>query len=102
MSTTLTIGQTNNTTTDRPRFARVDAVTQAYGFSRGYLYKLLNAGTVKSLCVRDRGNVRGIRFVSVESLEEFIANTGEPGFSEDAKAAGRKARASRKPHHATA
>ena len=47
-------------------------VPLVYPCSRSYLYVLLEEQKIHSICVRKKGNRRGMRFVSVESLRNFF------------------------------
>jgi hypothetical protein len=50
-------------------YLRPDQVPRRYPFSRALVYQLLSSGDIKSILVRKRGGVRGIRLVSVASIE---------------------------------
>jgi hypothetical protein len=54
-------------------YLRPAQVPRRYPFSRSTLYELLGAGKIKSISVRKPGSVRGIRLVSVASIEAFLA-----------------------------
>jgi hypothetical protein len=54
-------------------YLRPDQVPRRYPFSRALVYQLLNSGDIKSILVRKRGSVRGIRLVSVASIEAYLA-----------------------------
>jgi hypothetical protein len=54
-------------------YLRPAQVPRRYPFSRSILYELLGAGKIKSISVRKPGSVRGIRLVSVASIEAFLA-----------------------------
>ena len=55
------------------KYLRPAQVPRRYPFSRSILYELLGAGKIKSISVRKPGGVRGIRLVSVASIEAFLA-----------------------------
>ena len=55
------------------KYLRPAQVPRRYPFSRSILYELLGAGKIKSISVRKPGGVRGIRLVSVASIEDFLA-----------------------------
>jgi len=55
-------------------YLRPVQVPRRYPFSRSLLYELLAAGKIKSISLRKPGGVRGIRLVSVASIEAFLAN----------------------------
>jgi hypothetical protein len=56
----------------QPRWLRISAVKAAYGLNTVRIYELLNTGHLKSVLLRDKGKKRGIRLISVESLDEFF------------------------------
>jgi hypothetical protein len=56
----------------RPEWLRVADAVRYSSISRSLLYELLKAGQVESRVLRKRGRVRGIRLVSVDSLNQFI------------------------------
>ncbi len=74
---------TANTTTEPARYLRVEQCTNTYGLSRAWLYPLLSNNTVKSVCLRKKGNIRGLRLVLRESLEAFIESQAG-AFTEEA------------------
>ena len=55
------------------KYLRPAQVPRRYPFSRSILYELLAAGKIESVSVRKPGGVRGIRLVSVASIEAFLA-----------------------------
>ena len=55
------------------KYLRPAQVPRRYLFSRSILYELLGAGKIESVSVRKPGGVRGIRLVSVASIEAFLA-----------------------------
>jgi hypothetical protein len=55
-------------------YLRPAQVPRRYPFSRSTLYELLGAGKIKSISIRKPSGIRGIRMVSVASIEAFLAN----------------------------
>jgi predicted DNA-binding transcriptional regulator AlpA len=51
---------------------RIRDVVHTFKVSRSFVYELIKAGTVKSVSLRKRHNIKGIRLVSRSSFEEFI------------------------------
>lgn len=51
--------------------------TRRFSISRSYLYILLKAGCIKSCCIRLRGNIRGKRLISADSLRVFLQTQPE-------------------------
>jgi hypothetical protein len=66
----------SETTAVRPKYLRVPAACAYSGLSRALLYQLM-VDQIKSICVRKKGNVRGIRLISVESLDAFLESFHE-------------------------
>lgn len=56
----------------RPNWLRVDDAVRYSGISRSLLYELLKDGHVESRVLRRRGCLRGIRLISLDSLDRFI------------------------------
>ena len=54
------------------RWLRVEEAARTRGISRSLLYELLRDGKIKSSLLRKKGNVRGIRLISAESLDAHI------------------------------
>ena len=60
-----------------PEFLRVKGVELMFGSKRGKLYALINEGKIKSMTLRSRGTVRGIRLIDIPSIREFINSSEE-------------------------
>jgi hypothetical protein len=54
------------------KWLRVPDAVKYSGLSRSLLYRLMAEGQIKSVCVRKRGNTRGARLLSAESIDAFI------------------------------
>jgi hypothetical protein len=54
-------------------YLRPDQVPLRYPFSKALVYHLLNSGDIKSILIHKPGSVRGIRLVSVASIEAWLA-----------------------------
>jgi Helix-turn-helix domain len=63
---------TDVNTTLAPKWLRIPAACTYSGMSRAKLYQLLTEGQIKSICVRKKGNIRGLRLISAESLDTFL------------------------------
>jgi hypothetical protein len=61
----------HNLTSDPPAYIRPSQAPH-FGISRSTLYNLISDGVVKTKLVRRRGNTKGIRLISVESLRAYI------------------------------
>jgi len=72
----------SNVTTLPVRWLRVPAACRYSGLSRSLLYRLIGEGKIKSVALRDKGKLQGIRLISAESIDhllESIANAeGNP------------------------
>ena len=55
-----------------PEFLRPSDVFERYRIKRGMLYRLIESGKVRSVCLRERGKVRGARLVVHDSLRAYI------------------------------
>jgi hypothetical protein len=55
------------------------------GVSRAFLYELIRAKKIKSVSLRERGQIKGIRLVSAESIDAYIES-----FLEESSSAGDK------------
>jgi len=73
----------NNIKTVDPEFLRPGDVYDRYRIKRGQLYRLIESGKVRSVCLRERGKVRGARLVVHDSLRAYIfSHEVTPGESE--------------------
>lgn len=57
-------------------------VKEACSFSRlskPKLYQLINAGKIKSVSLRERGQIRGTRLISFDSLSRFLDSRAKGG-----------------------
>jgi hypothetical protein len=63
---------TYDTKNIEPEFLRPADVYSRYRIKRGMLYRLIESGKVRSVCLRERGKVRGARLVVHDSLRAFI------------------------------
>jgi hypothetical protein len=51
---------------------RVPAACRYSGLSRSILYRLIGEGKIKSVALRDKGKLRGIRLVAADSIDRFL------------------------------
>jgi len=63
----------------RPVWFRIPDACAVSGIGRSLLYRHLTSGRIKSVCLRDRNNVRGIRLVNADSLFAFIESFAQSG-----------------------
>lgn len=62
-------GNTNQTI---PEFGRVKDVERMFGVKRGILYRWIGEGKVKSVCIRETGNIQGVRLIHLASVRDYI------------------------------
>jgi hypothetical protein len=55
-----------------PEFLDAVGVQQRFGIKRSLLYELLSLGLVRSASLRRRGQSRGKRLFSVDSIRQFL------------------------------
>jgi len=58
--------------TSIPEFGRVQDVQRLFGIKRGILYRMINEGKVKSVCLREPGNKLGVRLIHLASVRDYI------------------------------
>jgi hypothetical protein len=61
----------------RPEWLRIPDATRFSGLGRSSLYELIKEGRVKSVCLRKRNNIRGIRLINADSLNAFLESFAE-------------------------
>ncbi len=61
-----------NTSQTLPEFGRVNDVQRLFGVKRGILYRWIADGKIKSVCLREPGNVQGIRLIHLASVRDYI------------------------------
>jgi hypothetical protein len=55
-----------------PEFGRFQDVQRLFGIKRATVYSLIADGVVKSVSLRRRGNLKGVRLVHLQSLSEHL------------------------------
>ena len=63
------VGNANQT---MPEFGRVNDVQKLFGVKRGILYRWIGEGKVKSVLIREPGNIQGVRLIHLASVRDFI------------------------------
>jgi len=61
-----------NTSQTLPEFGRVIDVQKLFGVKRGILYRWIGDGKVKSVCIREPGNIQGVRLIHLASVRDYI------------------------------
>ena len=56
-----------------PHWLKIPASVVYSSLSRSKLYQLIDEGEVRSVCLRDKDKVRGVRLISRPSLEAYLA-----------------------------
>ena len=55
-----------------PEFVRVKDVQKIFGLKRGITYRLIGDGRIKSVCLREPGNIQGVRLIHLASVRDYI------------------------------
>jgi len=55
-----------------PEFGRWQDVQRLFGIKRGTLYNLIAEGKVKSVSMRRKGNVHGVRLFYLPSIRDYL------------------------------
>ena len=63
-------GLSQNTTS--PRFIRTSDIQGLYGLKRSFVYQLIKDGRLKSISLKGRAGIRGIRLFRPEDVEKAI------------------------------
>ena len=63
-------GLPKNTTS--PRFIRTSDIQGLYGLKRSFVYQLIKDGRLKSISLKGRAGIRGIRLFRPEDVEKTI------------------------------
>ena len=61
-----------NTNQTLPEFGRVNDVQRIFGVKRGILYRWIGEGKVKSVLIREPGNIQGVRLIHLASVRDYI------------------------------
>ena len=74
--------QTENTLKLSAEWIRPGDVRGLYGFSRAQTYKLIAAGKLHSVCIREPNKTFGMRLVNTQSIRDYIKKqSAVPSFS---------------------
>jgi len=63
----------------QPEWVRIPDAMKFSGIGRSRLYELIESGKIRSVCLRKREKLRGIRLVSIRSLRDFIDSFDRDG-----------------------
>ena len=81
MSATTTTNKPDNTTPNDPEWIRVSEAQDFARVSKPVLYGWINRGLIKSFSNRERGQIKGTRLISFESLRNFLESRATGGES---------------------
>jgi hypothetical protein len=65
--------------TSAPEFVDAKGLKALYGLSRSHAYVLADQGSIRSICIRRPGAVRGKRLFCCQSIREFLARCEDQG-----------------------
>ena len=61
----------------KPEWIRPNPATKIFGIGRTKLYELMAEGKIKTACLRKRGEARGTRLISYDSLSAYVESMVE-------------------------
>ncbi|MEN9021842.1 MAG: hypothetical protein ABF370_15195 [Verrucomicrobiales bacterium] len=61
----------------RPEWLRIPDTIRYSGIGRSSLYTLIGDGKIRSVSIRKRGAVKGIRLISVDSIDSYLNSLSE-------------------------
>ena len=67
-----------------PEWLRVNEAAAHFKLSKAKLYDLINRGLIKSCSLRHRGQIRGTRLISYDSLNSYIESQATGGIETQA------------------
>ena len=67
----------------RPEWLRIPSAIKVFGISRTKLYELISERKIKSVSLRKRGQTKGTRLLSYDSLMDYLDGLAED--SEDSE-----------------
>jgi hypothetical protein len=56
----------------QPEWLRLKLATILFGISRSQLYELIGERKIKSISLRKRGKLKGIRLINADSLRDYL------------------------------
>ncbi len=87
--TILTVMFNHNDTTDegpyageqnsQPEWLRVSEACRSTSISKAKLYDLINRGLIRSVSLRERGQIKGTRLICADSLRRFLESRATGG-----------------------
>ena len=64
--------ETASIDTPKPEWLRIPKAIQTFGIGRTKLYELINSKAIKSASIRKRGQIKGTRLISFDSLNDYL------------------------------
>ncbi|MEJ6578435.1 MAG: hypothetical protein QNL33_18010 [Akkermansiaceae bacterium] len=58
--------------TIKPEWLRIPLAIKTFGIGRTKLYELINSKAIKSASIRKRGQIKGTRLISFDSLNDYL------------------------------
>ncbi len=65
----------------KPEWLRIQQASALFGVGRTKLYELIGSGRIKTVSMRERGQTRGTRLISYDSLSEYLESQASGGDS---------------------
>lgn len=69
-----------NTPVSKPEFIRIPRAGERCpytGLSRAWIYEAANAGLIRTVSIRSRGRVRGVRLIDYDSLVSYLRSQSD-------------------------
>ncbi len=63
----------------QPEWLRVSDACRYSSISKAKLYDLINRGQIRSVSLRERGQIKGTRLISADSLRRFLESRATGG-----------------------
>ena len=60
------------TAAQKPEWLRIPQAIATFGIGRTKLYELINSKAIKSASIRQRGQLKGTRLISFDSLNDYL------------------------------
>ena len=78
-------GGSFNQVTENPEWLRVSEACEYSRLSKPKLYDLINRGLIKSVSLRERGQIKGTRLIAFDSLRDFLESRATGGEVDEQK-----------------
>lgn len=63
----------------KPEWLRIPQAIETFGIGRTKLYQLINSGSIKSVSIREKGQIKGTRLINFDSLNDFLNQLADQG-----------------------